>query len=64
MRHFAPFILVLGALLAPVAAFAAPGVGEVGSTAAEFSLGALDGSTHALSDYPNKVVFFFVVGWG
>jgi len=64
MRNIAPVILILGVLMAAGSAAAEPGVGSVGSVAADFHLQALDGSFHSLSDYPNKVVFFFVVGWG
>jgi hypothetical protein len=64
MRPIAPIYLVLGLLLIPFAAFAGPGVGEVGSIAADFSLQDLNGATHTLSEHQNKVVLFLVVGWG
>jgi len=55
--------LVLLLLAAPAAA--GPGVGQVGSEAADWTLDSLDGGAYTLGDYRNeKVVFFFVVGWG
>ena len=55
--------LVLLLLAAPAAAQNGPG--QVGSMAANWGLTALDGNTYELHDYRyEKVVFFFVVGWG
>ena len=45
-------------------AAAAPGSGEVGSPAPDWTLNAFGGGTHTLSDYQNKVVMMFVVGYG
>ena len=53
-------ILVLSAGLAG----AAPGPGEVGGPAPDWTLNAYGGGTHTLSDYQNKVVMMFVVGYG
>lgn len=64
MRKTAPYFLALGMLLIPVAGFAGPGVGEVGSIAADFALQDMNGTTHTLSEHQNKVVLFLVVGWG
>ena len=45
-------------------ATAVPGPGEVGGVAADFTLEAYGGGTYTLSDYRDKVVFLFVVGYG
>jgi hypothetical protein len=45
-------------------AAAVPGPGEVGGVAADFTLDAYGGGTYTLSDYRDKVVFLFVVGYG
>jgi hypothetical protein len=45
-------------------ALAGPGVGEVGSPAADWTLKEYLGENHTLSDYRGKVVFMFVVGYG
>ena len=64
MRQIAPFFLALGIMLFPVAAFAGPAAGQVGSIAADFSLQDMTGTTHTLSEHQNKVVLLLVVGWG
>jgi len=53
-------ILTLAAGLAT----AAPGPGEVGAPAPDWTLDAYGGGTYTLSDYQNKVVMMFVVGYG
>ncbi len=53
-------ILALAAGLAT----AAPGPGEVGGPAPDWTLDAYGGGTYTLSDYQNKVVMMFVVGYG
>ena len=58
------FMILLTLTLAAAPAAAAPGVGQVGSQAADWTLEALGGGTHTLSDHRGRVVFFFVVGWG
>lgn len=55
--------LVLLSLTAGLAG-AVPGPGEVGGVAADFTLDAYQGGTYTLSDYRDKVVFLFVVGYG
>jgi hypothetical protein len=58
-------VLALLLLLAATPAAADPGPGQVGAVAADWTLDALGGGTYQLNDYRNeKVVFFFVVGWG
>ena len=57
-------IALMAANLGPIPALAAPGGGEVGSQAADWTLGAYGGGSHTLSDYQGKVVFMFVVGYG
>ena len=57
-------VTAMAANLAPLSALAAPGPGEVGSMAADWTLNAYGGGTHTLSDYQGKVVFMFVVGYG
>lgn len=64
MRQIAPYFLALGIMLLPGATFAGPGAGQVGTIAADFSLQDLNGVTHTLSEYQNKVVLLLVVGWG
>jgi len=52
-------------VLATLPAAADPGPGQVGAVAADWTLDALGGGTYQLSDYRDeKVVLFFVVGWG
>ena len=58
------YLIILMLALAAAPAAAAPGVGQVGAEAADWTLEALDGTTHTLSDHRDRVVFFFVVGWG
>lgn len=53
------FIALL--LLAPLTALAA---GQVGETAADFSLTDTNGVTRALSDHAGEVVFLYMVGHG
>ena len=43
---------------------AAPGPGEVGGPAPDWTLNAYGGGTQTLSDYQDKVVMMFVVGYG
>ena len=60
-------VLALALLTVLIAwpAAADPGPGQVGAVAADWTLDALGGGTYQLSDYRDeKVVFFFVVGWG
>jgi len=45
-------------------AMATPGVGEVGSQAAEFTLQDTRGETHSLSGQRGKVVLLAIVGYG
>ena len=42
----------------------APGPGEVGGPAPDWTLDAYGGGTYTLSDYRDKVVMMFVVGYG
>lgn len=55
--------LMLAVVLA-AGATAAPGPGEVGSLAAEFSLLDIGGETHTLSAQRGKVVLLAIVGYG
>ncbi len=43
---------------------AVPGPGEVGGPAPDFTLDARGGGTYTLSDYRDKVVMMFVIGYG
>ncbi len=45
-------------------AAAVPGPGDLGGPAPDWTLTAYGGDTHTLSDYRNKVVMMFVVGYG
>lgn len=60
---FAVFSLASLAL-APGGAAAAPGPGEVGGPAPDWTLDAYGGGSYTLSDYRDKVVMMFVVGYG
>ena len=67
MRRKIFWLMVLAATTTAVAsqpAQAGPGVGEVGSPAADWTLKEYLGENHTLSDYQGKVVFMFVVGYG
>ena len=55
--------LAILSLTAGLAA-AVPGPGQVGGIAPDFTLDAFGGGTYTLSDYQDKVVFLFVVGYG
>ncbi len=55
--------LTLAAGLAATAV-AAPGPGEVGSQAAEFTLQDIDGEVHTLGGQRGKVVMLAIVGYG
>jgi hypothetical protein len=57
-------IAIMAVSLAPISAQAAPGPGETGGPAPDWTLNAYGGGTHTLSDYQGKVVFMFVVGYG
>ncbi|MEN8006386.1 MAG: hypothetical protein ABFS42_05190 [Candidatus Krumholzibacteriota bacterium] len=59
-----PTAALLILALATGLAAAAPGPGEVGGPAPDWTLNAYGGGTHTLSDYQNKVVMMFVVGYG
>jgi hypothetical protein len=56
--------LLAGWVLGAGAALAAPGPGDVGSQAADFSLQALDGSVHTLSEHRGEVVLLAIIGYG
>jgi hypothetical protein len=56
-------LLLLVALTAGGAA-AAPGPGQEGGPAPDWTLPAYGGGTYTLSDYREKVVMMFVVGYG
>lgn len=56
-------ILLILALSASLAA-AAPRPGQVGGLAPDFTLNAYGGGTYTLSDFRDKVVMMFVVGYG
>ncbi len=62
LRYPATVLLILA--LASGAAAMAPGPGEVGSLAPDWTLNAYGGGTYTLSDYQGKVVMMFVVGYG
>lgn len=51
-------------ILATGLASAAPGPGEEGGPAPDWTLNAFGGGPHTLSDYQGKVVMMFVVGYG
>lgn len=51
-------------LLTSGLSLAVPGPGEVGGPAPDFTLDAHQGGTYTLSDYLDKVVMMFVVGYG
>lgn len=55
--------LLLVALTAGLAA-AVPGPGDLGGPAPDWTLNAYGGDAYTLSDYRNKVVMMFVVGYG
>jgi hypothetical protein len=50
--------------LAAVGALAAPGPGQVGTQAADFTLQDTSGLTHTLSAQRGKVVMLAIVGYG
>ena len=56
--------LLAGLALAAAGALAAPGPGEVGSQAADFSLEDLDGTVHTLSAQRGNVVLLAIIGYG
>jgi hypothetical protein len=56
--------LLAGLVLAAAGALAAPGPGDVGSQAADFSLEALDGTVHTLSEQRGNVVLLAIIGYG
>ena len=62
LRYPAAALLIL--VFASGLAAAAPGPGEVGSLAPDWTLDAYGGGTYTLSDYQGKVVMMFVVGYG
>jgi len=61
-RNAAAVLLIL-VVTAGLAA-AAPGPGEEGGPAPDWTLDAWGGGTYTLSDYRDKVVMMFVVGYG
>ena len=63
-RRRTAFPLLAGLVLAASSATATLGPGDVGSQAAEFSLEALDGSVHTLSEQRGKVVLLAIIGYG
>ena len=62
LRYPAAALLLLA--LASDLAAAAPGPGEVGGPSPDWTLDAYGGGTYTLSDYREKVVMMFVVGYG
>jgi hypothetical protein len=61
-RSTAATLLIL--ILTAGLAAAAPGPGEEGGPAPDWTLDALGGGTYSLADYRDKVVMMFVVGYG
>ncbi len=61
-RNTAAVMLIL--ILTVGLAAAAPGPGEEGGPAPDWTLEAYGGGTYNLSDYRDKVVMMFVVGYG
>ena len=61
--RYASAVAVILALSAGIAA-AVPEPGEVGGPAPDFTLNAYGGGSYTLSDYQDKVVMMFVVGYG
>jgi len=64
IRRLPVIPLLVALLLAAGVAWAAPGAGEVGSPAADFSLVDLDGTVHTLSAQRGKVVLLAIIGYG
>ena len=62
VRNTAAVLLTL--ILTAGLAAAAPGPGDVGGPAPDWTLDAYGGGTYTLSDYRDKVVMMFVVGYG
>ena len=63
IRRCAGLLAAAGTLIAG-AAWGAPGPGEVGSQAADFSLEALDGTIHTLAGHRGEVVLLTIIGYG
>ena len=63
LRYPAAALLILAMASGPATAMA-PGPGEVGGPAPDWTLDAYGGGTYTLSDYRDKVVMMFVVGYG
>jgi|GEM_PF-3968010 len=65
-RKFAQILTItaITAALSAGLAVAAPGPGDPGGPAPDWTLNAYGGGTYTLSDYANKVVMMFVVGYG
>ena len=62
VRHLAATLMVL-ALTAGLAA-AAPGPGEQGGPAPDWTMDAYRGGSYTLSDYSGQVVMMHVLGYG
>ena len=62
LRYPAAVLLIL--VLTAGLATAVPGPGDVGGPAPDFTLESFAGDTYTLSDYRDKVVMLFVVGYG